>query len=165
MISDTGALMGILAPQGRLLNKSKGAGFVAQNWLQNDGDGRQQSQVALGWKLTFGDMEWVHIPGKKAARAATDCHRNQVVIATVDFMSRGDCLILDAAVFAVTGSIDIVSDAGRLRVRTAQSYSGNRLWSPVTVTAATALDLAQKMKQLTVLLNSSGLGPLNAPVP
>ena len=165
MISDTGALMGILAPQGRLLNKSKGAGFVAQNWLQNDGDGRQQSQVALGWKLTFGDMEWVHIPGKKAARAFTGCHRNQVVIATVDFMSRGDCLILDAAVFAVTGSIDIVSDAGRLRVRTAQSYSGNRLWSPVTVAAATVLDLAQKMKQLTVLLNSSGLGPPNAPVP
>ena len=72
MISDTGALMGILAPQGRLLNKSKGAGFVAQNWLQNDGDGRQQSQAALGWKLTFGDMEWVHIPGKKTARAATE---------------------------------------------------------------------------------------------
>ena len=87
------------------------------------------------------------------------------MIATVEFMSRGDCLILDAAVFAVTGSIDIVSDAGRLRVRTAQSYSGNRLWSPVTVAAATALDLAQKMKQLTVLLNSSGLGPPNAPVP
>ena len=33
MISDTGALMGILAPQGRLLNKSIGAGFVARNWL------------------------------------------------------------------------------------------------------------------------------------
>ena len=87
------------------------------------------------------------------------------MITTVDFMSRGNGLILDAAVFAVTGSVDIVSDAGRLRVRTAQSYSGNRLWSPVTVTAATALDLAQKMKRLIVLLNSSGLILLNAPVP
>ena len=48
LISDSGALLGILAPQGRLLSKSKGTGFVAKNWLRNDGDGRSQTQAAQG---------------------------------------------------------------------------------------------------------------------
>jgi competence protein ComEC len=85
LISDSGALLGILAPQGRLLSKSKGAGFVAKNWLRNDGDGRSQAQAAQGWQLAFGDMECVHILGKKAVASNTNCRSDQVVIAMSNF--------------------------------------------------------------------------------
>ena len=165
LISDSGALLGILAPQGRLLSKSKGAGFVAKNWLRNDGDGRSQAQAAQGWQLAFGDMEWLHILGKKAAASTTDCRSDQVVIANVKLQARGDCLILDAAVFSATGSMDIVARDGRLQVRTAQSYSGNRLWSRQHLTQSEGVALAQKIDRFTVLLNSSGSIPPNVPEP
>jgi len=165
LISDNGALLGILAPQGRLLSKSKGAGFVAKNWLRNDGDGRSQVQAAQGWQLAFGDMEWLHILGKKAAASITDCRSDQVVIANVKLQARGDCLILDAAVFSATGSMDIIARDGGLQVRTAHSYSGNRLWSRQHLTQSEVVALAQKIDRFTVLLNSSGSIPPSVPEP
>jgi competence protein ComEC len=43
LISDTGVLLGVLTRKDWVLSKPKGAGFVARNWLQNDGDNRLQA--------------------------------------------------------------------------------------------------------------------------
>lgn len=40
LISDTGGLVGVMTPEGRALSKAKGQGFVAENWLENDGSQR-----------------------------------------------------------------------------------------------------------------------------
>jgi competence protein ComEC len=38
LVSGDGTLAGLMTPAGRALSKPKGAGFVADNWLENDGD-------------------------------------------------------------------------------------------------------------------------------
>ena len=165
LISDSGALLGILAPQGRLLSKSKGTGFVAKNWLRNDGDGRSQTQAAQGWQVAFDNLNWLHVVGKRAAADKKDCQPDQVVIANVYLQAHGKCLILDAAVFAATGSMDIIARQGRLQVRTALSFNGDRLWSRKHLTPSKAAMLAQKIERFSFLLNSSGLAPPTAPEP
>jgi hypothetical protein len=83
-----------------LLSKSKGTGFVAKNWLRNDGDGRSQAQAAQGWQVAFDNLNWLHVVGKRAAADKKDCQPDQVVIANVYLQAHEKCLILDAAVFA-----------------------------------------------------------------
>jgi competence protein ComEC len=49
LIADNGGLVGVMTDTGRALSKEKGAGFVARNWLENDGDGALQQKAALRW--------------------------------------------------------------------------------------------------------------------
>ena len=88
-----------------------------------------------------------------------------MVIANVYLQAHGKCLILDAAVLAAIGSMDIVARDGRLQVRTALSFNGDRLWSRKHLTPSKAATLAQKIERFSLLLNSSGLAPPNAPEP
>ncbi|MEM9434086.1 MAG: ComEC/Rec2 family competence protein [Pseudomonadota bacterium] len=46
LISDTGRLVGVLADQGRALNKPRGDGFAARGWLENDGDPVDQDRAS-----------------------------------------------------------------------------------------------------------------------
>jgi len=81
LISDIGALIGVLTAKDRVLSKPKGAGFVARNWLQNDGDKRHQAVAAERWvdldeALTnqvispnIGRLDWAHVVSKKTIPA------------------------------------------------------------------------------------------------
>jgi competence protein ComEC len=51
LISDIGALIGVLTAKDRVLSKPKGAGFIVRNWLQNDGDKRHQAVVVERWVI------------------------------------------------------------------------------------------------------------------
>ena len=46
LIADNGTFVGIMTLGGRALSKAKGAGFVARNWLENDGDGQPRKRLA-----------------------------------------------------------------------------------------------------------------------
>ena len=81
LISDTGALSGVLTAKDRVLSKPKGAGFVARNWLQNDGDKRHQAVAAERWvdldealtnqviSQNIGRLDWAHVVSKKTIPA------------------------------------------------------------------------------------------------
>ncbi|NNK77081.1 MAG: DUF4131 domain-containing protein, partial [Litoreibacter sp.] len=43
LVAETGRLIGVMTPEGRILNKPKGDGFAARVWLENDGDGKDQA--------------------------------------------------------------------------------------------------------------------------
>ncbi|MFD2856367.1 hypothetical protein ACFSZS_18595 [Seohaeicola zhoushanensis] len=83
--------------EGRALSKAKGAGFIAQVWLENDGDAASQAEAALRWpdqprgirSFTAQGREIVHVIGKKAAAGFTACAPGQLVIASVEVVVAG----------------------------------------------------------------------------
>ncbi|AMY69215.1 ComEC/Rec2-related protein [Frigidibacter mobilis] len=46
LVSADGMLLGLLGPEGRALSQPRGAGYVADSWLEDDGDLAEQDQAA-----------------------------------------------------------------------------------------------------------------------
>ncbi|MEP5732585.1 MAG: ComEC/Rec2 family competence protein [Sulfitobacter sp.] len=125
LIADNGTLVGVLTDQGRALSKAKGAGFVARNWLENDGNGSGQEAAAGLWMP--GDL--VHLSGKRAVAGFEGCHPDQIVVASVVMEQPTSCPTFDPDRLKQTGSIALThTDQGWLMV-TARAQAGERLWS------------------------------------
>ena len=134
LIADTGSLVGVLTPQGRALSKPKGAGFIARNWLENDGEGIQQPDAAARWggkSMRVADREIVHLSGKRAVAQMTQCRRDQIVVASVKLEKPipGGCTIYDPASLLLTGAIALEIDKQQLKITTARQKAGTRLWT------------------------------------
>jgi competence protein ComEC len=119
LISADGKLIGIVTAQGRALSASKGAGFTALQWLENDGDQADQAQAALrsgfvsvekqrrfsyeGWKVT-------QLKGKGAeAKLPAACAQNDLVIIAAKLtkpVPQG-CMIFDETILRRTGSLAV----------------------------------------------------------
>ncbi|MBP0481867.1 ComEC/Rec2 family competence protein [Sagittula salina] len=139
LIADTATLVGILTPEGRGLSRAQGAGFVASNWLENDGSRATQEAAAGHWPGSVADrlarapvlgVEVLHVQGKHAARALTRCHTSQVVVSSVDIAVAGGCAVFDPQRLAQTGSVALwpAEKGTGLRMVTAAEVSGQRLW-------------------------------------
>ncbi len=134
LIADTGGLVGVMTEQGRALSKPKGSGFVASVWLENDGDGADQTKAALRWpesaegvqRYLMGGKELVHLTGKRAALAFDECDPDQIVVAPVSLSLKGACSVYDLETLQKTGSLAL----SKGRVLTSTDVSGRRLWSP-----------------------------------
>ncbi len=146
LIADTGAIVGVMTAQGRALSKEKGAGFVARNWLENDGDGTLQPDAAQKWQA--GASGWltgnlVHLSGKQALAEFAGCRPGQVVVVNGDIPREvhADCLVLDAKTLRKTGAIAITGEGAQARLITARALGGDRLWSGWTKHPAPILRL------------------------
>jgi len=137
LIADTGTLVGVLTAEGRGLSRAKGSGFVANNWLENDGRGGDQTRAAALWPGDVADKiaranlpgaEVVHVQGKRAASAITSCRPDQIIVSSVPLNVLGGCEIIDPATLSETGSIALYRSQGGLRIRTDAELSGRRLW-------------------------------------
>ena len=134
LVADTGSLIGVMTENGRALSKSKGSGFVASVWLENDGDGVEQAAAAGRWphapdriqRFLLGDKELVHLTGKRAVQQFDECTQNQVVISPVALELTGKCTIFGPSTLQRSGSLAF--DKGR--VVTSSEVTGQRLWSP-----------------------------------
>ncbi|WP_237061784.1 ComEC/Rec2 family competence protein [Loktanella sp. M215] len=89
LIADSGGLIGVLGPQGRVLSSEKGDGFVAGIWLENDGAPVAQDIAATRAGLTregrqvratLGAWRILHLRGKAALAQAEGCAGADVVI-------------------------------------------------------------------------------------
>ena len=141
LISDSGGLIGVMGPQGRALSKPKGEGFVATNWLENDGDATPQTAAfaRAGFhgskgRLTFalGQARFVQLSGRGAlARLEAACAAGRWVILTARAQAspRGDCTLFDSARLRRTGTLAIYAGANGLRVISARQAAGARLWN------------------------------------
>ncbi|MEY8831150.1 ComEC/Rec2 family competence protein [Sedimentitalea sp. XS_ASV28] len=133
LVADSGGLVGVMTADGRALSKPRGAGFVARNWLENDGDGVGQEKAALRWPgddgkvriMTAGEAEIVHVIGKTGAAQMAACTGNQVVIASVPLSLDGPCDVYDPARLLRTGSLAITKNG----IITAHQVAGQRLWN------------------------------------
>ena len=135
LIAETGGLVGVMTAEGRAVSKARGAGFIASNWLENDGDSSTQAQAAERWpssegpaSIIIGETEIVHLSGKKAARAFKSCRPGQMIVASTPIAQTG-CVVLDPEALRRTGAIAIDNQDGRLVWRTTREVTGTRLWS------------------------------------
>ncbi|KEJ89496.1 ComEC/Rec2 family competence protein [Sulfitobacter donghicola] len=128
LVSDTGALVGVRTDQGRALSKERGAGFVARNWLENDGDGAGQYIAATKWDKAG---QVVHLSGKRAVAAFDTCTKGQLVVSSVPIERLGlPCMVYDPDRLKTTGALAISMERdGPKIVQTAREVSGDRLWT------------------------------------
>ncbi len=137
LISEDGALVGVMTAEGRALSKAVGAGFVAENWLENDGDGALQEEAAARWPEQDGQgirhydlagFQLVHVQGKRAMAAFTGCGKNDIVVANTEPSKSMSCTVFDPESLSRTGATALVEEPGGLRVMTVQDVAGHRLW-------------------------------------
>jgi len=141
LISDDGALVGVMTAQGRALSKPKGAGFVADNWLENDGDGALQVQAAARWPGTGGPgvatfdldgIRLVHLQGKKALSAFTTCRPGDIVVASGDLPDSLPCTTFDPDRLSWIGATALLPTPNGLRPLTVRDVAGKRIWHGVS---------------------------------
>ncbi|MFK7835098.1 MAG: ComEC/Rec2 family competence protein [Sulfitobacter sp.] len=127
LIADNGTLVGVMTDQGRGLSKAKGAGFVARNWLENDGNGGGQLAASKLWS----DGSLVHLSGKRAVAGFAGCRAGQIVVASVEMHrdAAPDCPIFDPPKLRQTGSIALRRTAAGWQMVTARDKAGERLWT------------------------------------
>lgn len=136
LIADTGALVGVMTERGRALSKPRGAGFIALNWLENDGDGGDQEQASARWDgppdrirtTQVGGVALTHLIGKKAA-AQAGCVKGGVLVFSVPVEPVAGCTVFDPVRLRDTGSVALYADQGQVRFVTAKDITGVRLWN------------------------------------
>ena len=104
LIADTGGLVGLMTDEGRALSRPKGGGFVARNWLENDGEGIDQGTAAARWGQG-GPVRVTHLSGKHAAAAFSGCVKGEIVVSNMA-LEGGDtlpCLVLTPQMLRRTG--------------------------------------------------------------
>jgi competence protein ComEC len=134
LIAPEGGLVGVLGPEGRALNKPRGDGYVADNWIANDGEVVTQEAAAArsGWtaegrvlRAEAGGLVLLWAGGERALAEIAGCGGADVLVTTVAAGER-PCRVFDAVRLAETGAVAI--DAGG-EVRTAAEMAGRRLWT------------------------------------
>jgi competence protein ComEC len=131
-VSDTGALVGVMTENGRALNKPRGGGFVAGNWLENDGDAESQAQAHARWHDDLLDpLGVVLVAGKAAAREPRDCGGADFMIYTANPENppAGACRVITPGTLRRSGALALVEKAGALHLQSAAEITGRRLWS------------------------------------
>lgn len=137
LVDGAGALVGLIGPEGRALSRARGAGFVARNWLEADGDAAGQAEAAArpgmrpvegGVAFEFAGESWLHLTGRRGAAALAGACRGGVRIVTDQRVRAvaGDCVVWDPRALRETGALAF--DAAGRRV-TAREVSGARLWT------------------------------------
>lgn len=130
LVADTGGIVGLMTDHGRALSRAKGAGFIARNWLENDGEGIDQAAAAARWK-DGGAPGILHLSGKRAAAAFQGCAKGDIVVSNTELAGAAQlpCLVLSPPVLRRTGSVALINTGDGLRLLTARDVSGDRMWS------------------------------------
>ena len=131
LISDTGALVGVMTPQGRALNRPRGAGFVALNWLENDGDAATQQGAAARWPASQapGDIRVLALRGKRAAQELTDCRSHDWIVLNTQAVHPLPCTVFDPESLRRTGAVALRATRDGVTRTTAREVTGARLWN------------------------------------
>ncbi len=145
LIADTGSLVGVMTDKGRAVSRDRGAGFIAQNWLENDGDNSGQTGSHARWQASWpGDVQhpgraslgsfaagavW-HLTGKVATKELPNCNAGIIVSNQSLEAHKSGCRIFDPTQLRQTGAVAINLRAdGTLQTKTARQMAGDRLWS------------------------------------
>jgi competence protein ComEC len=138
LISDSGALLGLMTPEGRALSKPTGDGFAAGVWLENDGDGRSQSDAHDPrvlprhdrlLRISFQGTEIVQVTGKTALAKLQGCGGADILITNQPGSAPRPCLRFDATRLRDTGALALWQGPDGPRIETVAERAGRRLWT------------------------------------
>jgi competence protein ComEC len=140
LLSRNGRLMGVMTETGRGLNREKGTGFIARNWLENDGDGADQIAASMRKAFTNqGDLTVVDLNGLKVAyywakgletrEIAKLCAEFSLVILPQSKTRQADCHLINKSDLRRMGAVAITSKGQALNIIGARQVTGTRLWS------------------------------------
>lgn len=130
LIADTGALVGVMTKDGRALNKDRGAGFIALNWLENDGDAAEQEGAASRWDPDLPKIYKITaVRGKRAAQALTSCDADEWVVMNVDPPNDLPCRVIHPETLKKSGSLALYRTDEGIKTVTARQVTGARLWN------------------------------------
>ncbi|GIT92157.1 hypothetical protein JANAI62_26150 [Jannaschia pagri] len=150
LIASDGRLVGAMTPDGRHLSREKGAGFTAENWLENDGDPVAQAQAAARDGGLSGLPQILALRGKTGLPEAMSKCTSSIWVVTpvaVQDVPRG-CVLFDETRLRTTGSVAV-------------TVADNEHAKPYTV--VTASDL-QGLRPWTVAGRDMGYGPVTLPL-
>ena len=139
LISEDGKLVGVMTDAGRALSRERGTGFVARNWLENDGDAAEQAEAATRWDKVAtgalpGGFEVIPVSGKRAVQAFDSCPATALVVMSAAPEVEGlPCRILSPKELRETGAVALYLGDGAPRMITARQVSGARLWNSGSV--------------------------------
>ncbi len=128
LIDGDGALVGVMTAEGRALSRPRGAGFVAQTWLENDGEPADQAMAATRWPddgITAVGWQVVHLTGKRAAAAFDGCRPGVLVVSNQPLTLQGGCEVFDQTRLRATGAVALTARGWV----SAKQATGDRLWS------------------------------------
>jgi competence protein ComEC len=144
LIADSGGLVGVMTPDGRALSRAKGDGFVAQVWLENDGDGTDQETAATrgftgenhAKAFKIGNDRAIILRTKKGgAMFETACASYDVVVYAPsakdqpDYPTGGRCRWINIETLRDTGTIAFYVNDGGISQINARDAAGRRLWN------------------------------------
>lgn len=129
LIADTGGLVGVMTPEGRVLSRPKGAGFIAANWLENDGDAAEQSAAAARPAVQLAVFAVRHIHGKRNVGALETCAKGDWLVLSHPEPVDLPCRVFDPPRLRRTGAVAIWLGGDAPKVVTARDVSGARLWN------------------------------------
>ncbi len=130
LIEGSGRLVGILEDTGRALSKAKGSGFVATNWLENDGDARSQALASEGWADAARTEQFqVRHLWRKRDMEKVSCVSGELLVIAGKPDVQLPCRVYNSESLAKTGSIALYFQDGKITEKTARDVTGRRLWS------------------------------------
>lgn len=129
LISDQGALVGLMTDQGRALDRSRGQGFVARSWQENDGGPADQSAAAALWPDApkVAGLRLRVLRGKKAQSAS--CTADEWLISDQPLPRDLPCRTTDIVELRRTGAQALYRQQDRLIQRIVRSETGCRPWT------------------------------------
>lgn len=140
LVSSDGSLVGLMGREGRALSVPKGGGFIAENWLQDDGDLAVQEVAAAragfegpatARRFEVAGWRGVALRGKGAAEAfAAACRSADLVILPSAIKPvrapAGGCVVIGREVLDATGALALTIWPDHLELR--PSRFGARIW-------------------------------------
>jgi competence protein ComEC len=134
LIADNGSLIGVMTEKGRALNRARGSGFVAMNWLENDGVALEQAAAATLWQEGQSPVPIIAVRGKRGAAGFGGCRAGEwVVMNTVpDADSPFDnlpCRVIHPGTLRKSGALALYLDGTGVREVSARQLTGARLWN------------------------------------
>lgn len=146
LVSDTGRLVGVLEGKERALNRTRGSGFAARSWLENDGDTRRQAEAnwIYGEKadefvlnLQTASLGYLWDSKQNVDRLRAMCDTVDLVLAPKwDGDVPTDCSVMGLRDFRAAGAFAVHVENGALKIETAHQRTGARLWNSADVRKA-----------------------------
>lgn len=140
LIAPGARLIGIMGPEGRILDHPTAQGFAAKSWLRRDGDAADQAEASERPGLVRGDgsfraetggwtVDVVWNRGTTGAALAELCSDGTILIAKHGDPVEGGCVYLGKRELARSGAMAISIVEDHPQVMRARDPSRQRLWS------------------------------------